>query len=202
MKGKTARNPVKKTTRKVVSDKIYNMHHPDYYGKIEFAFEANGTKYYCFSKDTDMRYARYIFMQDFLQEVNLRATIDTLKEENRIVTANLDMSKGKIDLGKALEVLSIQRQRLELAFEPDTVYRLASCLYFDETEVLTAWDKAYNEKKIAVWKESHTLDFFFHKLFQELTGLKDLSRDVLTNYLQKVPEVIKGWNLLTATLSQ
>lgn len=188
--------------KKVVNDKIYNIHHPDFYGKIEKSFVANGVQYYNFTKETDMRYARYIFMQDFLQEVNLRATVDTLKEENRIIKSNLDMSKGKIDLGKALEVLSIQQQRLDLAFEPDTVFRLASCLYFDETEVLNSWDKAYNEKKIKVWKESHTIDFFFHKLFQELTGLKDLSTDVLTNYLQKVPEVLKGWNLLTATLGQ
>lgn len=190
---KPKRTPVK--PKRVVNDKIFNLHHPEYHGKIEEAFEANGVKYYCFKRESDMRYARYIFMQDFLQEVNLRASLDTLKDENKIITAHLDGSKGNINLGKALEILSIQRQRCDLAFEPDTVYRLASCLFFDETEVLTSWDKSHNEQKIKQWKEANVQDFFFHKLFQELTGLKDLSPDVLANYLKAAPELIKGWNL-------
>jgi hypothetical protein len=191
--GKPKRQPVK--PKAVKSDKIFNLHHPDYHGKIEEAFKANGIQYYCFKKESDMRYARYIFLQDFLQEVNLRATLETLKDENKAITAHLDLSKGNINLGKALEILSIQRQRCDLAFEPDTIYRLASCLFFDDTEVLTSWDKTHNEAKIKNWKEANVQDFFFHRLFQELIGLKDLSPDVLANYLRVTPRLIKGWNV-------
>ena len=112
------------------------------------------------------------------------------------MTAHLDGSKGTINIGKVLEILSIHRQQYDLAFEPETVFRLASCLYFDETEDLRTWDKKHNEEKIKKWKESHTIDFFFHKLFQELTGLRNLSPTVLQNYLQKAPETIKGWQLI------
>lgn len=200
-----ASSRIKKTLngrKPVKNDKIYNLHHPDYHGKIEEAFTAGGVKYYHFAKDTEYRYMRYVFMQNFLQEVNMRATLDTLREENRIMTANLDGSKGNVNIGKALEILSIQRQRCDLAFEPDTIFRLASCLYFDETEDLTGWDKKHNEEKIARWKESHTVDFFFHKLFQELTGLNISSKTDLANYLQAVPETLKGWRLMVDILSR
>lgn len=185
----------RKPVKPVINDKIYNIHHPDFYGKIEEAFQANGIKYFCFTGDTSMRYVRYVFLQNFLQEVSMRASLETLGNENRIITAHLDGSKGTINIGKALEILSIQRQRYELSFEPDTVYRLASCIFFDETEDLRDWNKPHNENKIAGWKESHTIDFFFHRLFQELSGLKVTSKTALQNYLNVAPDLIKGWNL-------
>lgn len=200
MKTATKKKPVK--NKPVINDKIYNLHHPDFHGKTEFAFKSQGVKYYNFGKDTDVRYMRYVFMQNFLQEVNLRASLETLQEENKIMTAWLDGSKGSINIGKVLEMLSIQRQRCNLSFEPETVFRLASCLYFDETEDLRDWNKDHNEKKIKQWKESHTIDFFFHKLFQELTGLKDISRTALQNYLAQVPETLKGWRLMVDILSR
>lgn len=196
------RQPKRKPIKPGANDKIYNLHHPDYHGKTEFAFEANGIKYYCFSKETDMRYARYIFMQDFLQESQLRMTLEEAKRDNEIMTEWLNGSKGRIDIGKVLEILSIHKQKYNLAFEPDTIFRLASCLYFDETEDLRTWDKKHNDEKIKQWKEGHTIDFFFHKLFQELSGLKPTSPTVLQNYLQKVPEVLKGWNLMVDILSR
>ena len=192
---------MKRKAKVVVSDKIFNLHHPGYHGKIEKAFEANGIQYYCFS-DTGMRYGRYVFLQDFLQEVSLRMTLEQAKKDNETMTAWLNGSKGQINIGKVLEILSIHRQQYDLAFEPDTVYRLASCIYFDEHEDLRSWNKKYNEEKIKGWKESHSLDFFFHKLFQGLTGLKPSSKTDLVNYLQAVPEVVKGWRLMVDILSQ
>lgn len=192
----------KKTAKPVVNDKIFNIHNPEYHGLIEEAFVSEGIQYYCFKKDTAIRYGRYIFMQDFLQETQLRMTIEQARKDNEVMTAHLDGSKGAINIGKVLEILAIHRQQYDLAFEPDTVFRLASCLFFDETEDLRGWDKQYNEQKIKRWKESHTVDFFFHRLFQELTGLSNLSRTVLVNYLRQVPEALKGWNLAKDILSR
>jgi hypothetical protein len=196
----------KKTTERkkkpVVSDKVYNIHHPEYTGLIEEAFVANGEKFYCFSKDSGMRYGRYIFMQGFIQEADLRMSLDVLKKQNEVMTSWLDGTRPQVNHGKVLELLSIQRQQCDLAFEPETVFRLASCLYFDENEDLRKWDKTYNEKKITKWKESHTIDFFFHRLMQEFVNLKDTSPIVLQNYLQAVPETLKGWKLMSDILSR
>jgi len=196
------RTKKRKPVKPVVNDKIFNIHNPEYHGMIEEAFVANGVQYYCFRKDTAIRYGRYIFLQDFLQETQLRMTIEQARKDNEIMTSHLDGSKGTINIAKVLEILSIHRQQFNLAFEPDTVFRLASCLFFDEAEDLRTWDKQHNEEKIKRWKESHTVDFFFHRLFQELTGLNNLSRTVLVNYLQQVPETLKGWQLAKDILSR
>lgn len=211
MSATRVKNKAKKTSKTkastsknkpVANDKIFNIHHPEYNSMIEFAFEAEGIKYYCFSKDTDMRYGRYIFLQTFIQEVDLRISLTDLKKQNELMTGWLDGSKKEVNHGKVLELLSIQRQQCGLAFEPETVYRLSSCLFFDETEDLRKWDKAYNEQKIARWKESHTVDFFFHRLMQEFVNLKNISPTVLQNYLNSVPETLKGWRLVTDILSR
>jgi hypothetical protein len=191
-------------TKKVKSDKVHNMYHPDYVGKTEFAFEANGIKYYNFKKDTDMRYGRYVVMQTFLQEYYLRIDLATLKGDIQKLKnwLNPPAKEGRIELGKSLELLSIMEQRSNIAFEPDTVYRLSSSLYFDDQEVLTDYDRAHNEKKIAAWKEAKTTDFFFNKLFQDVTGLMVTSRDALISYLEKAPELTKGWRTMSDILTR
>lgn len=200
------KNAIKKP-KKVVSDKVMNLHHPKVAKQIEFAFDAGGIKYYCFKADADARYGRYIVLQAFLQEYHLRVDLDTLKGNIKKIKGWLNPpvnkdGQGTLQLGKALELLEIMEQRANIAFEPDTVYRLASVLYFDESEILSGYDKKYNEEKIALWKETETVDFFFHKLFKESTRLTVTSKEDLLNYLRLVPALTKGWNTMEGILSQ
>ena len=203
MAKKLKRRPVKP----LVSDKVHNIYHPEYVGKTEVAFITGGTKYYCFTGDTSVRYGRYIVMQAFLQEYYLRTSLETLQGNIKKLKGwlNPTISKdgsGRMDLGKSLELLEIMDQQAQIAFEPDTVFRLASCLYFDDTEILTGYDRKYNEGKIKAWKETEAVDFFFHKLFQDVTGLTITSKDALLNYLRTVPELLKGWRSMEGILSQ
>lgn len=196
-----------KKPKKVISDKILNLYHPKIAKDIEFAFEAGGVKYYCFKTDSEVRYGRYIVLQAFLQEYHLRVDLDTLQANIKKLKGWLNPpvnreGQGTLQLGKALELLEIMEQRANIAFEPDTVYRLASVLYFDDSEILSGYDKKYNEEKIARWKESETVDFFFHKLFRESTRLMVSSREDLLNYLRLVPALTKGWNTMEGILSQ
>lgn len=186
--------------------KIHNLYNPNYEGKIEFNFEANGVKYYSFKTDTDMRYGRYVILQTFLQEYYLRTDLDTLKgnikQLKKCLNPTVRDGKGQLELGRALELLDIMEQQSEIAFEPETVYRLASCIYFDDKEILSSYDKEHNEKKIASWKEANTVDFFFDKLFQELTNLRVTSKEDLQNYLDKVPQLLGGWKKMRDILKQ
>lgn len=190
----------------VKSDKVMNLHNPRMYGKTEFAFEARGTKYYNFKADSEARYGRYIILQAFLQEYNLRMDLDYLKGNIKQMQSwlnpglNSDGSVTPIRIDKCNELLSIMEQRANIAFEPDTVYRLASCLFFDETEVLTVYDKKHNDEKIARWKEANVTDFFFNKLFIESTRLKVTSKTDLENFLRQAPELLKGWSTVKDTL--
>jgi len=196
----------KVTPKKIKNDKVMNLYNPALVGMTEFAFEAEGIKYYSFKQDTEGRYGRYVVLQAFLQEYYLRVDLNTLRGDIKKLQGWLNPTvkdgKGQLELGKSLELLSIMEQRAQIAFEPDTVYRLASCLYFDDQEILSGYDKKYNEAKIEAWKKSNTTDFFFHKLFQDVTGLIVTSRDALTSYLEKAPELIKGWRTMEDILSR
>lgn len=201
--------PIKRRSVKPQGDpKIHNIYNPAYEGKIEFSFEAEGVKYYSFKTDTDMRYGRYVIMQTFLQEYNLRTDLETLRGNIKQLkkflnpTITKDGKGGSLQLGNAFELLDIMEQQAEIAFEPETVYRLASCIYFDEKELINAYDKDHNETKIARWKEANTVDFFFDKLFQELTNLRVTSKDDLLNYLDKVPQLLSGWKKMRDILKQ
>lgn len=178
--------------------------HPKVKPNTEFAFEIGKVKYYCFKQDTEMKYGRYIVLQAFLQEYHLRVDLPTLKANIAKIKGwlNPPITKdgGTLQLGKALELLEIMEQRANIAFEPDTVFRLASCLYFDDKEILSEYDKKHNEEKIAQWKKLGAVDFFFHKLFQDATRLTITSKTDLTNYLRLVPELLKGWRTMEGTL--
>ncbi len=193
-------------TQKIVSSDVMNIYHPKISKEIEEAFEAGGVKYYCFKADSEVRYGRYIVLQAFLQEYHLRVDLDTLRGNIKKIKGwlNPPVNKdgGTLQLGKALELLEIMEQRANIAFEPDTVYRLASVLYFDDSEVLSGYDKKYNEEKIERWKETGVVDFFFHKLFRESTRLTVTSKEDLLNYLRLVPALTKGWNTMEGILSQ
>lgn len=203
MKKKQAK---RRSVKRPSDPKIHNIHNPNYEGKIEFNFEANGVKYYSFKTDTDMRYGRYVILQTFLQEYYLRTDLDTLKgnikQLKKCLNPTVKDGKGQLELGRALELLDIMEQQSEIAFEPETVYRLASCIYFDDKEILSSYDKEHNEAKIARWKEANTVDFFFDKLFQELTNLRVTSKDDLLNYLDKVPQLLGGWKKMRDILKQ
>ena len=190
----------------IISDKVHNLYHPDYVNKTEPAFEAGGIQYYNFKKDSDMRYGRYVVMQTFLQEYFLRVDLKNLQADIARLKSWLNPAikdgKAQLELGKSLELLDIMEQRAQIAFEPDTVYRLASALYFDDQEILSDYDYDYCQKKIIAWKGAESVDFFFHRLFQELTGLTVTSKDGLIRYLTSVPKLLKGWHSMADTLTQ
>jgi len=121
-------------------------------------------------------------MQTFHKEQNLRITLELLGKYLSNLKKVLNGSKGVIELGLAFQIISQIESRTALAFETDTTYRLASLIYFDDTEDLYTYDKAYNdEKKIPAWKEARSVDFFYTRPMTELLGLSDsLPADLLT----------------------
>ena len=160
----------------------HNIYHPDFQDSIEAAFVVNGVQYYRFSRETSIPWGRYMFMQTFHKEQNLRITLELLGKYLSNLKKVLNGSKGVIELGLAFQIISQIESRTALAFETDTTYRLASLIYFDDTEDLYTYDKAYNdEKKIPAWKEARSVDFFYTRPMTELLGLSDsLPADLLT----------------------
>lgn len=193
---KRKRRPVKP----VVNSEFHNVHHPEYTGLITEEFKCRGVQYYSFKQDSLVRTGRYMFVQNFLQEVFYRMTVDRLKAYIARVRSEIDGSKTtadgtpQVNFGNAIVFLDQMKNLTELAFEPETVYRLASVIYFDETEDVTRWDRAHNEKKIAAWKEEGTLDFFYGRPFIELTGLSGISETDLRDCLEKYQRLTESYS--------
>lgn len=193
-KKRKSKKKVRRKVKVIVHNGAHNVYHPDYYEHVERAFAANGKTYYNFKNDTQIRTGRYMVIQNFLQEVNYRMDSDRLKLYIKKITEEIDGTKKSINIGNAIVYLNQMKNLTELAFEPDTVYRLASAVYFDDSEDLRTWEKKHNDLKIAGWKENGTLDFFYKRPFAELIGLKDISETVIQDYLEKAVRLIESYN--------
>jgi hypothetical protein len=152
-----------------------NLYHPDFDDKIETAFSSRGKQYYRFTRETIMPWGRYMIMQDYIAAQTLRINPVLLKKYMENLTKVLNGNKGVIELGNAFKIIGQIQSRLELAFETETTLRLASVIFFDDTEDLYLYNKAYNDQKIAAWKEDKCVDFFYMMPMSELLGLKDSS---------------------------
>lgn len=172
----------------------YNVDHPDFEGKIEAAFVAKGVTYYRFKHDYDMPVGRYKYVTNYLHQVDLRMTTSTLREYIKQIEAWLDGSKQHINPGKALILLKKMESRANLEFDVETVRKLASVVYFDDTEILSTYDFPHNRKKIQKWIDGNVLDFFLTRPISELLKLKNISISSLEEYVQWQEETIKILN--------
>lgn len=179
----------------------FNIHHPDLQDKIEFAFECGPTlnkrKFYRMKADVNetnefrLPTGRYKWIDAFLAEVNLRMSAGTLVSYLNELEKNLDGTKGQINLGKAFQIIYAMKTRTNLGFDPQLVKTLASIVYFDESEDLSDYDKAYCDKKIKYWEKYDCYDFFLTRPIAELCNLNDSSVHALKTYIQTAEQIIK-----------
>lgn len=171
-----------------------NIYHPDFDGKIERAFESGGVTYYRFTRESAMPWGRYMIMQDFLDAQKLRITLPLLKKYMETLKKVLNGSKGVIELSKAFQVIGQIESRIELAFETETTLKLASILFFDDTEDLYKYDAGHNNRKIAAWKEAKATDFFYVMPMIEFLGLSDSSPADLVTFMEAQRGIIEDLN--------
>lgn len=181
--------------RKKKKDPVFNIHHPDIAGNIEFAFEAGPAfgkrKFYRAKEDYRLPYGRYKYIDAYLYEVELRMNLKTLEQYMESLEKHLDGSKGSISISKAFEVIWAIRSRCKLAFEPETVKRLASVVYFDETEDLSDYSMDYGTEKVKFWERHGCYAFFLTSPIEELLNLKGTSETSLRTYIHQAEAVLK-----------
>lgn len=158
------------------------MHHPDMAHKIEFAFQSGNKKYYQFTEEFEIPAGRYKWISAYLQEHDLRI-------DPKVLSDYCDQIDAAINQGKMSQVAIIAekiRGRTKLAFNPDTIKRLASVIYFDETEDLSDLSLSHAHEKIKIWDKNDTVTFFLTRPIRELLGLNDTSETLLRNYLTSI----------------
>jgi hypothetical protein len=186
---KTAKRPAKKPSSPKPE---FNLSHSDIKHKVEVAFKVKGRTYYRFIHERDIPAGRYKYIYAFIREVDLRMNLDTLKQFVTEFKKTLNGGDKKvIDIGQMWRLILNLETRTSLAFEPAGVEKLASVIYFDDTEDLSTYNRKHCDDKIKYWKDNNLVDFFLTKPIGELLGLKDTSITSLQTYIQQAQEIIK-----------
>lgn len=180
----------KKPVRKPLAKPEFNINHPELADKVEEAFTAGGVKYYRFIEEYQMPTGRYKWVMNYLREVDLRMDLATMKAYMAEIMKCISGSRGQIDLINVYKIIHAIQTRLELAFEPETIKRLASVTYFDDTEDLSDFSMKKGEEKIKIWDKAGTLDFFLTKPISALLGLNNISQESLQDYINRTSGIL------------
>lgn len=136
--------------------------------RVSEAFKLDGITYYMFDNSFEIPSGRGLCALTIYEEFDQRCTKEYLKAHVRATELILSDPK-KININLLAVINRNLKERLELAVFPDHIYKLASVIFFDDTESPFSYDFQYNNKKIEKWKAAGgTLDFFMK------TPLKDL----------------------------
>lgn len=171
----------------------YNLHHEDIRHKVEPVFKSGGKQYYRFVDDHQIPTGRYKYIYAALKEVDLRMNLETLQNyvgEIKKVLNGGD-KRNLVSMESLWRITLNLESRISLAFEPASVQRLASVIFFDETEDLRTYDRKYGADKMATWDKNGTLDFFLTMPIAELLGLRNISLESLEDYIQTSQQLLK-----------
>lgn len=147
--------------------------------KITDAFDHAGVKYLMYENPVEVPTARMLAAQGIYVEMELRCDKEYLELHCKAVDKILNENKKGINVTYLAQLNQNLKERLNLMPLPDFVFKLASVIFFDETESPVSYDWAYNEKKIAKWKKDpELLDFFLSRLATELIpSLRSVGKD-------------------------
>lgn len=149
------------------------------------AFRHGGHIYYHFADDFKMPAGRAIPSLAFYAELKMRCNEDYLSKHIEATEKILNAGAGKIRLTELAQINANLKERLTLAPFPDHIYKLASVIFFDETESPYGYDFAYNQKKIEAWKKDGELLYFFLSVpFKDLIPHGTLSKENAESYLR------------------
>lgn len=155
---------------------------------IAYAFECEGKHYFRFSNDYEIPKGRFQFVQKFYHETTLKVTAEDLKGFCQAIKEGCN--KG--ELGKVYKLADELEYRDTWLFEPESLLRFASAIYFTLDEDVTNYDFDYNEKKMTSFKKKRMLQYFLMKLMNGQNLLSGLSESDLEAYLRTLNEKAKA----------
>jgi hypothetical protein len=167
------------------------------------AFELHGKRYFMFADQQDAPTGRQLAAMAIYNEMDMRCDRAYLELHTRAVEKVISDPK-KIHIGYIAQMNANLKERLELMVTPHFIYKLASVVYFDESESPYSYDFDYNEGKINKWKEDNTtVDFFLQTPLRDLVPFLNSQESVLPIY-SAVAEMVEKTHrkLLTDILSE
>lgn len=151
----------------------------------ERVFTINGVGYYKFKDISKVKCQRAMVTSDWYNELAMRATREFLIKHTEAIDKLLGSTS--IDIYK-IKTLNMQlKERLEMIYETDIIYKIASVVFFTKDEDPYQYDDLLGREKVNLFKEQDKDDknmgFFFGKLFSTLIGSQDLSEKDLQTYM-------------------
>jgi hypothetical protein len=129
---------------------------------------------------------------DLYEQFDMRCSKDYLTKMCEAFEVILSNNK-KLDLIKLATLVKHLRERLSMLPVEAHVFKLASVMYFDESENPYFYDRVYADKKIKRWMEDpEVLDFFLQQPLKDLIPFLDTEKaslhsfSVITEQLNKI----------------
>ena len=158
--------------------------------RIKYAFTVGITDYYQLVNDLDLPEKRFAYLRHYYHEMQMRLTKETLLEFMDAMKKAVNPEKGKaVELGKVDRLIDEITERTKWLFEPESLYRMASVVYFTLDEDITDYDERENEAKIKAFKKKDMLSHFLQTLTNEQSGLFNLSPDALKTYSEQLADL-------------
>jgi len=159
--------------------------------KIVEAFTLDDVKYFQYEDAFEGATGRQLAAIAIYEEMNMRCDREYLLMHVKAMKKVLSDPK-KIDVSTIVQLNTFLEERLELVVLPDYIYKLASVIYFDETESPFAYNFEYNQEKIKKWKAAGgTLDFFSQTPLGKLMPSMHSLGKGLSTYLQVANQIDK-----------
>jgi len=146
---------------------VYNGNAPkERHDQIEFAFTSGGINYFRFSADVNIPFQRAMGARDILTEELWQVNPAILQSWNEALIQLVISQKTPAD--KKLYEIGIManrlKEQLQLSFSLTRTIKLASVLYFDETENPLDYQYPYNQTKMKHWMAHNDIPGFFLNL--------------------------------------
>lgn len=169
-----------------VKDPKKVTNHPRYNKHIKYEFSVGGKHYYRFLADYDIFENRFRYLQTYYDDANRKVSAKDITDFTE-ATIKL-INKQKLVEAGALQK-ELQHRVKEWVFEPTTLFKYASVLYFDLQENIEDYDIDYNNTKIELWsKKKNILRMILKDLMTGAESLLSLSKDDFNNYLYQLQE--------------
>lgn len=173
----------------------FTLNHPDYAPMVEEAFTCAGKRFYRFKEEYRQSTGRYKYYYSTLRELELKLSLKDLQKYVDAFKLVLNGgNKKRIELTDLHKLVINLESRVELAFDPSTIRKLAAIAYFDDTEDITSFNDKYGDEKIQLWLDNGVYDFFLTRPIGELFNLKAISVDSLAALLNQMDGMIKDLN--------
>lgn len=173
-----------------MSNKIF----PNSQHIIKEAFEVGGIKYYEFDTTANLPWKRGLKFLSIYNELDMRCDRFYLEKHGEAVDNIFKAPKlGFEEMMKLRTLENMLKERLQMVFHEDLVYKVASVVFFDENENPNDWEWKYALEKIKHWKKHQGVhDFFLHEPIQRLIPFLSSAGSNLEAYSKVARRVDEG----------